>query len=312
MSSSPADEMPVRGLTLYRYVLLSAFTILMHEHCLTFILEVERFWRRRKATWVAFFFFLNRYFVPLGFVPVLLQGFWYLNSPNKEMICDALRLYHHLYVLVVQIVVSAMLIIRTYALYERSRRILALTTSLILAVTGFACWSIFSRKKEDVVEYFNTKGCASTISQTEAKRYAQAWGGLLVFDTLIFALTVYKSLLSLRRGRGSSLLTLMLRDGSMYFGVIVACNVANILTFLYGGPFTKGSGSTFVNNVSSAMITRLMLHMRDPKLCEVSGSSQPKGISFRSSQNFSTLADNARTEIEDRTYYSSHFSTSQA
>ena len=44
--------------------------------------------------------------------------------------------------------------------------------------------------------------------------YAAAWGGLLVFDFVIFTLTLYKSLL-LRARCGSilQLLALMLRDG---------------------------------------------------------------------------------------------------
>jgi len=62
-----------------------------------------------------------------------------------------------------------------------------------------------------------------------------------VFDTLIFIMTVYKSV-ALHVGSRSTLLSLMLRDGSVYFGVMAAFNVANILTYLYGGV----SGPTFV------------------------------------------------------------------
>ena len=40
-----------------------------------------------------------------------------------------------------------------------------------------------------------------------------AWGGSLVFDTLIFGLTVYRALVQ-HRSTGSSFLILMLRDGN--------------------------------------------------------------------------------------------------
>lgn len=42
-----------------------------------------------------------------------------------------------------------------------------------------------------------------------------AWGGLLVFDTLVFVMTVYKSML-LRQASVMDLLTLMLRDGELH------------------------------------------------------------------------------------------------
>jgi hypothetical protein len=44
---------------------------------------------------------------------------------------------------------------------------------------------------------------------------AAAWGGMLVFDTLVFSMTAYKSLL-LRQTSGMNLLTLMLRDGELF------------------------------------------------------------------------------------------------
>jgi hypothetical protein len=42
--------------------------------------------------------------------------------------------------------------------------------------------------------------------------YAEAWSGMLVFDTLVFGLTVRRSM-ELHKITGSSILTLILRDG---------------------------------------------------------------------------------------------------
>lgn len=186
---------------------------------------------------------------------------------------------------------------------------LVLTTSVVLAVAIFACWCIVSGKAKGAqrsMEFFVVTSCASPVSRTVASKYAKAWGGLLAFDILIFALTVYKSLV-LRIRSGSSLLTLILRDGSMYFGVMAACNVANILTYMYGGIFTRGIGTTFVNNLSSVMMTRLMLNMRDPKLLAGSQRSPMRMDSFHPPENFSTLVDPG-TEIDGGSRYVHHFS----
>ena len=46
--------------------------------------------------------------------------------------------------------------------------------------------------------------------------YAGAWSGMLVFDTLVFGLTVFRSM-ALHKITGSNLLTLMLRDGEWHY-----------------------------------------------------------------------------------------------
>lgn len=187
-----------------------------------------------------------------------------------------------------------MLIIRTYALYGRSRRILALMVSVVVAEVIFALWTILTRKiegKREPTEYF-VPSCILPVSRATALAYAKVWGGLLAFDTLVFALTVYKSF-ALHVGSGSTLLGLMLRDGSVYFGVMVASTLANILTYLYGGPFTRGITVTLVNNLSSVMITRLMLNLRDPKLSTFSEARPMTTFRFRSATNFTSVVDHS-------------------
>jgi len=304
MSSLGANE--IREINLSRYLILIAFTILVHEYSLTFTLEVERFWSKNKATWPVFLFFLNRYLVVLGSVPIIVHDFWHSTSRKKPEICRDLRSFHEYYVVVVQVVISAMLIMRTYALYQRSRRVLVLMLSVALTVAAIACWSIVSGKADDAdqaTRYLIVNGCASPVSRTAALRYMKAWGGLLAFDTLIFSLTVYKTF-ALRVGSGSGLLSLMLRDGSIYFGVMVTSGVANLLTYAYGGPFTRGVGTIFVNSLSSAMITRLMLNIRDPRLSIASRRSSA-AIRLRNLDNLSTLIDPG-TEIDGMSHDCTH------
>jgi len=298
MSSLTADE--IREININRYLKLIPYAILLHEYCLTFALEVERFWRRKIYTWAAFFFFLNRYLVLLGHVPVIFRDFWYSTAHNKLKICRDLRLFHEYHVVAVQIVVAAMLILRTYALYNQSRQILAVTIGVVLVAVAVACWGIVSGavgSTEKSIEYFVVTGCATLHSRSGGLRLAKSWGALLAFDTLIFALTVYKSI-ALHVGGVSSLFALMLRDGSVYFGVMVASNVANILTYVYGGSFTKGVATAFVNIISSVMITRLMLNMRDPRLSTDTEGYQMTTIGFHHPGIFSTLV-NPTTEVDE-------------
>ena len=52
--------------------------------------------------------------------------------------------------------------------------------------------------------------------------FGGAWGGMLAFDTLIFLMTVFKSLVHQLETRGSSILALMLRDGEPRIALLYA------------------------------------------------------------------------------------------
>ncbi|ESK87061.1 hypothetical protein Moror_11942 [Moniliophthora roreri MCA 2997] len=51
--------------------------------------------------------------------------------------CDKLQSYHQYYAVVVQIMVGVMLVLRTYALYGRNRKVLAGMLAVMFAAIGF-------------------------------------------------------------------------------------------------------------------------------------------------------------------------------
>lgn len=271
-------------------VIVMSFTLLVYEYCLTLSLEVERFWSSKRLTWSSFLFYLNRYFTLCGHVPLLAEYFLDLKAPSKLTICRGLLSYTQFLAMVVEIIVGALLILRTYALYAQNRKVLALLLAVTFVGIGIACWFILIGKKESrgLEDYLAVVGCPTAVSQSNALRYAAAWSGKLIFDVLVFGLTVYRSM-TLRRVSGSSALTLMLRDGSMYFGIMVAATLANMLMLVYGRPFTRGIITTPMNVVSSIMITRLMLNLRDPKLTAVLPCSLGTTLASRDTHILSTI-----------------------
>ena len=62
--------------------------ILLYDYCLTFAAEVERCWRVRQLNWSLAFFYLNRYLVLFGHVPIMLEYFW--SNPNKTEVSISL------------------------------------------------------------------------------------------------------------------------------------------------------------------------------------------------------------------------------
>ncbi|KAK6966310.1 hypothetical protein R3P38DRAFT_3155561 [Favolaschia claudopus] len=251
-----------------------SFALLFYDYLLTLDLEISRYWGSRFS-WPTVLFFINRYGALLGNVPVIVQKFWSAPessalSPHKLTTKEHLELYHQWFVITTQILIGVMLIFRTYALYERNRTILILMLLVGAGVVAACIWgTIFSGKVRVVLgpgsEMPVHLGCTYTIIDSQTVDLIVAWASMAIFDSLIFFLTLYKAL-SQRYLVGVQLLHVLLRDGSIYFGVVVVSNLCNIMTFIFGGPFTRGVATTFTNIISSIMISRLMLNIRDPSL----------------------------------------------
>jgi len=58
-----------------------------------------------------------------------------------------------------------------------------------------------------------------------------------------------------------SMFAIILRDGSIYFGIVAFANLVNISTFYYPEPFLRGALCTFASGVSVTMVSRLVLNL---------------------------------------------------
>ncbi|KAJ7488295.1 hypothetical protein FB451DRAFT_1391242 [Mycena latifolia] len=251
-----------------------SFTLLFYDYFLTLGWESARYWGV-KMSWPTALFFANRYGMLLGNIPIVFETFWTTpSSPTKTTTdvlwfyrCRRFSSYHQYLVIVIQIIVGVLLILRTYALYERNKRVLGLMVLVAIGIIAVGLWATsFSgppiNHRVEVPLYI---GCTYEMTCTQTNGMIIAWGGVGVFDCMIFVLTLYRAL-SHRRLTGPPLLAVLIRDGSIYFGVMVISNLGNILTFAFGRPYTRGIATSFTNIISSIMISRLMLNLRDPSL----------------------------------------------
>ncbi|KAJ7041559.1 hypothetical protein C8F04DRAFT_1079241 [Mycena alexandri] len=236
------------------YLSLTAFTILFYDYILTIDREVLAY-SGAARTWATSLFYVNRYASIGASLPVVVQYFWTTENPKKVAICSTLQTYHQYFAIVAQAFVAAILIMRTYALYERSRRVLIVCLTVAAAAAIVGAYIIFSGKgnSHDLNDIIIRVGCASGLDVEQSRRIGYAWTGMLAFDLVIFGFTVAKALALSREQRGG-LLVLLVRDGSLYFLVIVASNSGNIISFMYAGPYTRGVATTFTNIISSVMM----------------------------------------------------------
>ncbi|KAJ6484474.1 hypothetical protein C8R47DRAFT_1131504 [Mycena vitilis] len=286
-------------LNINSYIALVSLTILFYDYILTADEEIRTYWGTR-ITWAGVLFYLNRYVSMAGnTVPIVVGSFWASDSPNKVQACRALQTYHQYFAIVAQIFVAALLIMRTYALYERSRRILIFTTTVASTAAVVGAYILFSGKSssKELSAVFVPVGCASGVDTYQSRRFGFAWMGMLVFDFVIFSLTAAKALAFSREQRGG-LFMLLVRDGSLYFLVMVGSNCGNILSFFYAGPYTRGVATTFTNVISSVMISRLMLNLR-------SHGGSRRGKSLRTGESTTLYTDTSAPITTVDPYYPS-------
>ncbi|KAF7350298.1 hypothetical protein MVEN_01333800 [Mycena venus] len=268
-SGLSASEIQVQ-LNFNAYISLASFCLLFHDFFLTIEREVSRYWGTR-LTWVTFLFYFNRYGSIFGALPVIAEYFWTSSSPSKS------KTYHQIAAIIAQIVVGTILVMRTYALYGQSRLVLTFMLSVAFGALAFGAWSLVSVKRmpTSLDDFYPFIGCAANLSTQMAHRFGYAWMGMLVFDGMILILTVWKAFqaagirLAAREATGQcqgGLVPTLVRDGTLYFLVMALANSMNIASFMLLGPYIRGVGTTMTNVLSSIMITRFMLNLRDPKL----------------------------------------------
>ncbi|KAJ7262027.1 hypothetical protein C8J57DRAFT_461504 [Mycena rebaudengoi] len=144
-------------------------------------------------------------------------------------------------------------------MYNFRKMVLAcLCTFGVLTVT-LAVWSTVLDAKSFANE--NLAGCRHSTDSKSAIRMAGAWEAEFICDVVVFTFTVMRSY---RQDRiPGSIIGFMFRDGAMYFAVLAVVNLANILMFYIGDPWTASSLSWFTSTISVTLICRLMLNLHE-------------------------------------------------
>jgi len=288
-----------------------ATVILIYDYALTFSREVRAFWWTPLSS-IKILYFLNRYLSLFTAVPLFITSFLPSTGSSTKR-CHALSLLHSIVLALIQLIAAVVLLMRTRALYEGSRKVLISLTTALVVVFGLAIYLSLSGHSGGSVPF--SAGCISLSTKDSSNRLAIAWGLSTLYDTCIFAMTVYKSFEM--RVNGDQVLSaqpvvrLILRDGTLYFALLFSANLVNILTYLLGDSLSRGIGSTLANNISATMINRLMIHLR-----EHAGKTRgtPTGISSESTTlDFSAPRRTSQSRVRDdrftrisRTYGSVH------
>ncbi|RXW20774.1 hypothetical protein EST38_g5085 [Candolleomyces aberdarensis] len=109
-------------------------------------------------------------------------------------------------------------------------------------------------------------GNPTNLFLENTRRIAFTWIAELIFDTAIFALTLWRTVrmyrVQLNHNRPMSLFVLIIRDGIVYFGVIFAANLGNTLVFLLAPDDLKAINASFSTLITTLLVSHLILNLK--------------------------------------------------
>ncbi|GAA5856526.1 hypothetical protein JCM5353_002185, partial [Sporobolomyces roseus] len=229
--SIPGDllEMPDISPSVFKRYAVAWLAIVLYDTIATFPDEYSHMW---KASWtsVKVFFLLNRW----GSLVAQVSLFAISTSTISPSLCSHIYWYGALGGIYIAFVCSVIVSLRVWALYERSRKILALLAFLIFAqlclMIGPATQLRPANTPVAILKQLKLPGCLTKASGAfSSGEVTIFWVTMLAFDSIILGLTLYKSIKVTRAAGRIPIIQKLVRDGVQYFVLITLSNTISVI-----------------------------------------------------------------------------------
>ncbi|KAJ8501502.1 hypothetical protein ONZ45_g12127 [Pleurotus djamor] len=225
-----------------------ATTILFYDHMLTFSEEVKHIWKKPKTP-LSLMFLLNRYFAPPVFI-IFIQT------------CTSFAKFEGVLTLVTVMTAESMLIMRVFAVYHKSRSILITCLTIWLAQLCLMSYVLAHSGPVIIPRTPVTYGCVLVADPSLGSLDILFVVPSIVFDTVIFIMLMVALVKRARESPLSMMLRIILRDGILYFVVVVLLNAAWTGTGLGLASDMKNILSFISTAMTNVLIGRLTLNLR--------------------------------------------------
>jgi len=281
----------IRDLIVIKYSYVVAIVLVVWDILLTFEQEVSSVWFTRKSIGRTLFL-INRYMAPILFAFDLICQL--LPSPSL-VFCQRSFLPSSLLDILALIVVQVVLVMRTYALFQSKILLVALSTLCVISgvtmmgVTIYSFVHLMTWVPAGILPL--VPGCLSECTHPLCRGtlLAAFWIPFFVLETIIFLLTVYKSLQSsfgiVGMKRSSTLIAVVYRDGLIYYFVIMSISVVNLILWLAAPlslEYSHGIATTLLRSLQVTIVSRLLLNIRgmlEPEFVQATSCSLSSDVS---------------------------------
>jgi len=231
-------------------LLIACVTLLVYDYALTFQREVELVWKRKWGLGTILFAF-NRYSPFIEGVISLSIRFFVL-SPQ---LCGKLSAILTWFIVLGLLTSEFVLMLRTYAIWDRSRTALyiLLATGTLVSVLGIVSTEMELRSLKWTHGPGDDTGCF--VSEAGTIIFL-AYISLLICETTIAIMTAIKALSHLRRSHSDFVVTLY-RDGFLFYLYCIGISLLNIILTVTG-PGLVNWLATLQHIIHSICCTRVL------------------------------------------------------
>ncbi|KAJ3488025.1 hypothetical protein NLI96_g3129 [Meripilus lineatus] len=189
-------------------------------------------------------------------IPTIVLDFTSFDNPYG---CLVFARYRRIRVIISLTFVCSLLLIRTYALYQRNVKIL-IFLCLLFVLNGIQSVTTLPREGEIIP---HLQGCIQLPPDMNVARLVGPWVGLIVFDISIFFLTLYKSIKEWDYIKhSSSVFMLVFGDGAVYFVMMALANAITVVMCYISSPVNKEFFSPVSTQIAVNLVSRLVLNIR--------------------------------------------------
>ncbi|KAF7370141.1 hypothetical protein MSAN_00644400 [Mycena sanguinolenta] len=248
---------PAWRLQLVKYFCAASLTLQGYDWLICLNREIDTIWLRPWRG-VKVLYLVSRYipFVHLG------SALYYYVAPEPTMLmCQTLDAAATWFTAVGIIVSEAMLMMRTYAIFNCSKKILVFLLAMLAVLVGvaFPTLVVFLRSVQFGQPPTGTISGCYPVSGSEI--IFVAFIAILLFETIIVALTVYSALKHYRR-KSSPIIKVLYRDSLFFFLCIFSITLANVLVAALLPIDSAHLLNRLQASIHSIVSTRIIFHLR--------------------------------------------------
>ncbi|KAG8994646.1 hypothetical protein FRB90_000370 [Tulasnella sp. 427] len=279
-----------------RFVAVAGYSILLYDHFLTFPTEVALIWRKPKST-VSYAFLFNRYAIPVvvaigifqiiglaANVPHRFCHIWLYVEGSFQIICYGIA--HFLASLRVRALHSA----RPWV-----DRILWISGALYALPTIATTFAVLA----NIAKTYGWDETTDICTGTPLPWMYWCWIPGLLLEIVLFGLIILKAVRDWRRDISFPITRLLYRDGFLYFGMMAACSVFNIIAWSALRPTLFALAKYFAFTMVAVMSSRIVLNLRTLR----QGPSDPSGVSTDAAFELGALSAARRSAYPGATQY---------
>jgi len=233
--------------------------ILLYDYVLTFGEEVEFIWKQKISVGSILFLF-NRY-MPMIDLVIAMNSYTNRAIQQDKFCLPWVRIDVWITVLCVGII-DVLLLLRTWALWGRSRTILiclsVLLVACILAASGTSLY--YSLTVVEFPSLDNIRSCLYTIPNINI--IYGSYVSSILFDSTVMILTLIKAVPARQPNGLTPLITQLLKDGVQYFVIIFLTAIVNMIMVNLAPPAPSATLSILYLVMASTLGCRLILNLR--------------------------------------------------